>query len=275
MTERLIFRISVVCTRVHGATLAGDQASCARPKAGRRVDNHLRAREVGRMKVHRRIFLCVLVLAWPFSGVADDKGAPFPDESPIVLENDRIRAEIDPQRAVLTRLEIRRSTGRARGDVAINRSDHPGARWRLWCGVDGTRHTVLTTFNTAGGQGIDRRGDAVTINTRFGREPSQLLPVHLRVSYTLDERGIWMHAKLSSDVEVRLEQLEYILFFHFKGDAQRTKGRAFFAPGWSDEFTDLEPQRKKCPRNSSSKYFYSAPWLDRRAMGVLRAGNIV
>ena len=185
----------------------------------------------------------------------------------IVLENDRIRAEIDPHRAVLTRLEIRRSTGRARGDVAINRSDHPGARWRLWCGVDGTRHTVLTTFNTAGGQGIDRRDDAVSINTRFGREPSQLLPVHLRVSYTLDERGIWMHAKLSSDVEVRLEQLEYILFFHFKGDAQRTKGRAFFAPGWSDEFTDLEPQRKKCPRNSSSKYFYSAPWLDRRAMG--------
>ncbi len=191
----------------------------------------------------------------------------------IRFENGRVVAEIDSRRAMLTRLELKTTDSDSVGGVRLNQEDHPGASWRLWCHADGQRHTVLGTINTLEGRGIQKSEKIVTIKTRFGRSDDSLLPIHMEVSYAPDERGIWMAAKLSTEVPVRIEQLEYITFFHFLGDPQRKSGRAFLAPGWSDAFKDLEPQRKKCPGNSSSKYFYSAPWLDRRAMGWSWKGN--
>lgn len=114
---------------------------------------------------------------------------------------------------------------------------------------------------------MKREKDRITVETRFGRDASYTVPVNMKVTYVLDQPGIWMYGELSADVHVQMEQLEYITFLQFQGDPQRIKGTAFFAPNWSDDFENLEPQRKKCERNSSSKYFYSAPWLDRRAMG--------
>ncbi|HIG27616.1 MAG TPA: hypothetical protein EYQ50_07360 [Verrucomicrobiales bacterium] len=105
------------------------------------------------------------------------------------------------------------------------------------------------------------------MESQFGRNADYTVPVNMDVTYVLAPSGIWMYGELTSEVPVRIEQLEYITFFHFEGDPQRINGKAYIAPGWSDHFTDLEPQLKKCERNSSSKYFYSAPWLDRRAMG--------
>ncbi len=183
------------------------------------------------------------------------------------LENDRVSVEIDPRRGALTRLALKRSAGPQPGDVGVHPQRLLMGSWRLWCAIDGQRHRVQETFNPHGGDGVRVEGARVTIPTRFGRSADQCIPVAMEITYVLDTRGVWMYGLLSTEVPVQIEQLEYITFFQFHGDAHRDQGRAFIAPGWSDRFEDLGALTKKCDRNSSAKYFYSAPWLDRRAMG--------
>ena len=93
------------------------------------------------------------------------------------------------------------------------------------------------------------------------------------ITYVLDQRGVWTFSEFRTRAPIQVEQLEYITFFKFHGDRKLNQGRLFVAPGWSDRFEDLGPQAKKCDRNSSAKYFYSAPWLDRRAMGWSQSGK--
>ncbi|MCA8972297.1 MAG: hypothetical protein KDC95_21095 [Planctomycetes bacterium] len=114
---------------------------------------------------------------------------------------------------------------------------------------------------------------SIIIETSFGKSATELSPVRMKVRYVADSRGVWVSGSLSTTVEVRIEQLQFIVFFHFPDDPRREHGRAFFAPGWNERLQDLQPWVKKCAGDSTSEYFYSPPWLDRRAMGWSHEGR--
>lgn len=211
----------------------------------------------------------MMLLAAAGPGRAEDTG---PTQIEIHLTSGLRSAVVDVNGAALLNFGPATPLPAERGRVRFGRlssGQMVGSQWRLWCHI-GDKHYVenlQTTWNPLRTDGIKAEPDRVTIRAQFGSSLTELIPVFMEVTYVLDARGVWMYGKLSTQVPVKIEQLEYIIPFTFEGDPHCEEGRMFMASGWSMEFRDTVKQEKICPGYGSEKYYTSAPPLDRRAMG--------